>query len=153
MNWVVGRVIPNREQQVVDRLSSIFRCESYFPKTQLRRRQVTVCQAAFSGYVFVREYIPELMLNRLSIGLENFLNWLSPITDETVAAVKKAEADGLYDQLPRKIDGWPIPGTPIRITMGPFTGFNGVVVRRRHGGVQVDIGRLLTCPVAFLQRV
>lgn len=141
--WFALQTKPHREQAVLNALERAG-LETYCPRIrQWRRRagrKVREECPLFPGYLFVRLlFVRDYPRIRWTPGLVRVvMSGGTPveITEETLSAVRKIEKVGTGSRL-RALAL--TPGVRVRVTEGPFAGFEGLVAGTLSGGERVRI--------------
>lgn len=154
--WYVLHSKPRKEQQV----NAYLRAqgfETFYPTLRVQpiNPRASKMRPYFPRYLFVRADLDEVGISALqwvpgAIGLVEFDGYVAPVPDSVVHELKRRvaaieAAGGLtFDGLQ--------PGDPVRITHGPFAGYEAIFDMRLSGSERVQVllqmlGRLVKVQV------
>ncbi len=142
MLWYAIQTKPNKESAVRATLDQEG-IEVYCPRIRRPLRGVRGAwkeAALFPGYLFARfDFVRDYARLRWKPGLVRVvMSGATPlvVTEATLGSVRQMEKEGIRG-LFRPVQ-WK-PGTPVRVTEGPFSGFEGRVDMTLRGGDRVRI--------------
>jgi len=154
--WYVLHSKPHKEQQVNAYLRTQG-FETFYPTLRVQpiNPRASKIRPYFPRYLFVRADLDEVGISALqwvpgAIGLVEFDGYVAPVPDSVVHELKRRvaaieAAGGLtFDGLQ--------PGDPVRITHGPFAGYEAIFDMRLSGSERVQVllqmlGRLVKVQV------
>jgi transcription antitermination factor NusG len=131
--WYAAYTSANHEKRVAEQLG-IREVEFFLPAyTSVRRwkdRRVTLQMPLFPGYVFVRMALRDRLQVQQVPGVAHLVGFVG-----TPAALPDEEIEALRAGLERGVRAAPHPylaaGRRVRLTSGPLTGMQGILLRRK----------------------
>ena len=152
-HWFACRTRARAEKQV-DRLLMRAGVETFLPVVERERqwadRKKRVEFPLFPGYTFARFRLQEQLevVRTPGLGMVGSENgYPTPVREEEMESVRLfVRGIDATDKTPEPVDWWE-PGTPIRVTAGPFRGMQGFLMENR-GRTRVSV-RLSALKMAF----
>lgn len=138
MRWYAAYTSANHEKRVAERLG-VRGVEHFLPTfssvRQWKDRRVALQMPLFPGYVFVRIALGDrLQVHEVPsvVRLVAFNGVATPLPEEDIEGLRRAMAEGV------RVEPHPYlkVGRRVRVTAGPFVGFEGILKRCR-GGLRV----------------
>jgi transcription antitermination factor NusG len=138
LHWTVIYVASRQEKVLAHRLAQL-QIEHYLPLVSRMRiwsdRRKKVEMPLFNGYLFVRPTAMQrdaVLQQPGAVAYVRYNGQAARVGDNEIDTIRNLIACG-YDLEANGIDAGTAPGTQVRITQGPLSGFEGEIVHTSGG--------------------